>query len=115
MEGMLLACVFLLMCPGMGTLPKGEPYTWQRPVPGWRQAKETVTLENKGFYFEAAEFEAHFRDQGKLVGELLHFIKYFNEFLSLLSGRAVCGCTRICASDGQTGSEKGNWKSEGSV
>ena len=77
MEGMLLACVFLLMCPGIGTLPKGEPYTWQRPVPGWRQAKETVTLENKGFYFEAAEFEAHFRDQGKLDGELLHFIRCF--------------------------------------
>ena len=74
MEGVLLGCVFLLLYPGIGTLPQGgEPYSWQRPVPGWRQAKETVTLENKGFYFEAAEFEAHFRDQGELVGELLFF------------------------------------------
>ena len=43
----------------------GEPYSWRRPVPGWRQSKESVTLENRGYHFEEAEFEAHFRDQGK--------------------------------------------------
>ena len=42
-----------------------EPYTWRRPVPGWRQSEESVTLENRGYDFEEAEFEAHFRDQGK--------------------------------------------------
>ena len=68
MEVALLGCVFLLLSPGIGTLPKGgEPYTWRRPVPGWRQSEETVTLENKGFHFEAAEFETHFRDQGKMI------------------------------------------------
>ena len=36
-----------------------------RPVPGWRQSKESVTLENRGYHFEEAEFEAHFRDQGR--------------------------------------------------
>ena len=46
MEVILLSCVLLLLCPGIGTLPQGgEPYSWQRPVPGWRQAEETVTLE----------------------------------------------------------------------
>ena len=50
MEGVLLGCVLLLLSPGVGTLPQGgEPYSWRRPVPGWRQAEETVTLENKGF------------------------------------------------------------------
>ena len=39
--------------------------TWRRPVPGWRQSEKSVTLENRGYHFEEAEFEAHFRDQGK--------------------------------------------------
>ena len=39
------------------------PSVW--PVPGWRQSEESVTLENRGFKFEEAEFESHFRDEGR--------------------------------------------------
>ena len=56
-----------------------------------------MTLENRGYHFEEAEFEAHFRDQGK--GSLgLHLNKLVKFFLSLLSGRAVCGGAGVCSS-----------------
>ena len=67
MVGVLIFQLCLWMVPwfwGASSLGR-EPYTWRRPVPGWRQSEESVTLENRGYHFEEAEFEAHFRDQGK--------------------------------------------------
>ena len=45
---------------------QGGSQVWRRPVPGWRQSEESVALENLEFGFEEAEFEVHFRDQGKI-------------------------------------------------
>ena len=68
---MLLLIILHWFVMGTEMLPQGgEPYTWRRPVPSWHQSEETVTLENKGFHFEVAEFEVHFRDQGALVSKV---------------------------------------------
>ena len=67
MEGILVFQLVLWMVPwfrASSSLGR-EPYAWRRPVPGWRQSEELVALENRGYHFEEAEFEAHFRDQGK--------------------------------------------------
>ena len=58
--------LFLVLAPVIWAPPSwgDDPYTWRRPVPGWRQSEESVTLENRGFKFEEAEFESHFRDEG---------------------------------------------------
>ena len=45
---------------------RGRSQIWRRPVPDWRQSDESVALENLGFGFEEADFEVHFRDQGKI-------------------------------------------------
>ena len=67
MVGILVLQLYLWMVPWFWVSSSlgREPYTWRRPVPGWRQSEESVTLENRGYHFEEAEFEAHFRDQGK--------------------------------------------------
>ena len=72
MERVLFFQLVLWMVPWFWASPSmgKEPYTWRRPVPGWRQSEESVTLENRGYHFEEAEFEAHFRDQGKESLEL---------------------------------------------
>ena len=64
--GLVILLLWLLLDPVGSSPVGGEPYSWRRPVPGWRQSEESVTLENQGFHFEPAEFEAHFRDQGML-------------------------------------------------
>ena len=66
MEVLCFLLLWLLLDPVGSSPVGGEPYSWRRPVPGWRQSEESVTLENHGFHFEPAEFEAHFRDQGML-------------------------------------------------
>ena len=66
MEVLCFFLLWLLLDPVGSSPVGGEPYSWRRPVPGWRQSEESVTLENQGFHFEPAEFEAHFRDQGML-------------------------------------------------
>ena len=100
MEKVLFFQFVLWMVPWFWASPSmgKEPYTWRRPVPGWRQSEESVTLENRGYHFEEAEFEAHFRDQGK--GDLgLQFLDNLVKFfLSLLSGRAVCGSAGVRSS-----------------
>ena len=68
MEVLCFLLLWLLLDPVGSSPVGGEPYSWRRPVPGWRQSEESVTLENQGFHFEPAEFEAHFRDQGMLQG-----------------------------------------------
>ena len=75
MVNFLLAIVLLWLIPGVGDSPSlgGEPYTCRRPVPGWCQSKESVTLENRGYHFKEAEFEAHFQDQG-LRKRILFFL-----------------------------------------
>ena len=100
MEKVLFFQFVLWMVPWFWASPSmgKEPYTWRRPVPGWRQSEESVTLENRGYHFEEAEFEAHFCDQGK--GDLgLQFLDNLVKFfLSLLSGRAVCGSAGVRSS-----------------
>ena len=78
----LFVRLFLVLAPVIWAPPSwgDDPYSWRRPVPGWRQSKESVTLENRGFKFEEAEFESHFRDEGRKFGnvdqvEVLLFIK----------------------------------------
>ena len=117
MGKVLFVHVVLWMVPWFWVSPSmgKEPYTWRRPVPGWRQSEESVTLENRGYHFEEAEFEAHFRDQGKRGPVVALVIDSVKIFLSLLSGRAVCGRVGVCTSGSETRSGKGNWEGEGSV
>ena len=44
--------------------PLQDEKHWRRPVPGWRQTPESLSLENRGFGFEEAEFEVHFSEKG---------------------------------------------------
>ena len=46
MERILLFQLLLWVVPWFWVSPSlgGEPYSWRRPVPGWRQSKESVTL-----------------------------------------------------------------------
>jgi len=54
MGKVLFVHVVLWMVPWFWVSPSmgKEPYTWRRPVPGWRQSEESVTLENRGYHFE---------------------------------------------------------------
>ena len=89
MERVLFIQFVLWMIPWFWVSPSmgKEPYKWRRPVPGWRQSEESVTLENRGYHFEVAEFEAHFHDQGKGSLELQVLKSLVKFFLSLLSGQ----------------------------
>ena len=44
--------------------PLQDEKHWRRPVPGWRQTPESLSLENRGFGFEEADFEVHFSEKG---------------------------------------------------
>ena len=57
---------------GCASTTRTGSHVWRRPVPGWRQSEESVALENRGFGFEEADFEVHFREQGKLVYFIEH-------------------------------------------
>ena len=64
-----MACLWLcvlfvrvwLVCGGG---PLQDERHWRRPVPGWRQNPESLSLENRGFGFEEADFEVHFSEKG---------------------------------------------------
>ena len=60
MDCIWLCVLFVQFWYACGGGPLQDEKHWRRPVPGWRQTPESLSLENRGFGFEEADFEVHF-------------------------------------------------------
>ena len=70
MIGVWLCILIVQLQCACGRGPLQDEKHWRRPVPGWRQTPESLSLENRGFGFEEADFEVHFSEKGTDYGNL---------------------------------------------